>query len=126
VRLNLNGLNSFFSDMIQGATLQQPSGPLAWLVYPRSRVLLHVANDDGSRLLQLIAFDSIEDIKSWYIEKFSPSKRIALADGGAILKGSFTTALILPGEQHITVTVKRSAPAFCPTRQSTTRGERWP
>jgi len=124
VRLNLNGLNSFFGDMIQGATLQQTSGPLAWLVYPRSRVLLHVANDDGSRLLQLIAFDSIEDIKSWYIEKFSPSKRIALADGGAILKGSFTTALILPGEQHITVTVKRSAPAFSPTRRDTTHRDR--
>src|SRR5262245_49184930 len=94
------------------AANQQPSGPMAWLIYPGSRVLLHVANDDGSRLLQLISFDRIEDIIDWYVGKFSPSRRIALPDGGAILKGSFTTALILPGEQHITVTVKRSGPGF--------------
>ena len=103
--------------MPQSAANQQPSGPLAWLVYPESRVLLNVANDDGTRLLQLIAFDRIDDIIAWYIGKFAPSKRIGLPDGGAILKGSFTTALILPGEQHITVTVKRSGPGFGPARR---------
>ena len=109
-----------------GTAHNKTSGPLGWLVYPRSRVLLHIANDDGSRLLQLIAFDSIDEVIAWYVERFSPSKRIALADGGAILKGSFTTALILPGEQHITVTVKRCSPMFCPTHRDTTRGDRWP
>jgi len=90
---------------------------MAWLVYPGSRVLLNVTNDDGSRLLQLISFDRIDEVIAWYIDKFSPSKRIGLADGGAILKGSFTTALILPGERHITVTVKRSGPGFGPARR---------
>ena len=100
--------------MPQAAANQQPSGPLAWLIYPGSRVLLQVANDDGSRLLQLICFDPINEVIAWYIARFSPSKRIDLPDGGAILKGSFTTALILPGPQHVTVTVKRSGPRFGP------------
>src|SRR5262249_27384682 len=98
--------------MPQTAANQERSGPLAWLIYPGSRVLLHVANDDGSRLLQLISFDQIDQVIEWYISKFSPSKQIGLPDGGVILKGSFTTALILPCEQHITVTVKRSGPGF--------------
>lgn len=98
--------------MPQTAANQERSGPLAWLIYPESRVLLHVANDDGSRLLQLISFDQIDQVIEWYISKFSPSKQIGLPDGGVILKGSFTTALILPCEQHITVTVKRSGPGF--------------
>jgi len=80
---------------------------MGWLIYPGSQVVLHVANDDGSRLLQLISFDSINEIIEWYTGRFCPSKRIGLPDGGAILKGSFTTALILPAESHITVTVKR-------------------
>lgn len=75
-------------------------------------MLLHVASEDGSRLLQLISFDRIDEVIDWYIAKFSPSKRIGLPDGGMILKGSFTTALILPSEQHITVTVKRSGSGF--------------
>jgi hypothetical protein len=98
--------------MPQAAANQQPSGPLAWLIYPKSRVILQIANDDGSRLLQLICFDGIDDVIGWYIARFSPSKRIGLPDGGAILKGSVTTALILPSEQHVTVTVKRSGLRF--------------
>ena len=93
--------------MAQPAANEQPSGPLAWLIYPRSRVLFQIANDEGSRLLQLIAFDSIDQVIAWYIAHFSPSNRIMLPDGGAILKGSMTTALILPGDKHVTVTVKR-------------------
>jgi hypothetical protein len=77
---------------------------------------LHVSGDDGSRLLQLVCFDGIDEVIDWYVGKFSPSKRIRLPDGGAILKGSFTTALILPGEQHITVTVKRSGLGFAQSR----------
>lgn len=107
--------------MPQAAANQEPSGPLAWLIYPGSRVLLHVANDDGSRLLQLISFDPINQVIDWYISKFSPSKQIALSDGGVILKGSFTTALILPSEQHIAVTVKRNGPGFGRSRNESWR-----
>jgi hypothetical protein len=103
--------------MRQVATDQQPSGPLAWLIYPRSRVLLQIANDDGSRLLQLIAFDPIDQVITWYIAQFSPSKRIVLPDGGAILKGSMTTALILPADRHVTITVKRIGPRFEPAHR---------
>ena len=91
-------------------TSSSPASPdVSSLMYPGALTIMNMANQDGSRTLQMETSDSLQTVHEWYQSNFTFGKTVRLTSNSAVIK-SPKVYITLAGENNKTQILVKAEP----------------